>query len=82
MIIDTHNFDMACAKYDGADFSGKSYAELVGVLGDDPIDEDETAIMVAAVEEILAHRKSIVYKAAKICGAADDFSGDSGDVKI
>lgn len=82
MIIDTHNFDMACAQYDGADFSGKGYAELVGVLGDDPIDEDETAIMVAAVEEILAHRKTIVDKAAKICGAADDYSGDSGDVKL
>lgn len=81
MIIDTANFEAACAAYDGAQFTDKNLDQLISVLDEELIDGEETAIMGVAVAEILAHRKTIVNLAAKICGAVDDFAGDSADVK-
>ena len=81
MIIDTANFEAACAAYDGAQFSGKNFDELISVLGGELLDDNETAIMGVAVAEILDHRKEIVNLAAKICGAVDNYAGDSADVK-
>lgn len=86
MIIDTTNFDenyqaYSCCIDCHKDLSGKSYAELISTLGDEPLDDDELEIMFDAVTNTLAHRKTIVNLAAKICGAVDDFAGDSADVK-
>ena len=81
MVIDTANFEAACAAYDGAQFAGKDFDELVSVLGGELLDDNETAIMGVAVAEILAHRKEIVNLAARICGAVEGFSGDSADIK-